>query len=114
VERGIPELLLSCVNREKLIVAGRFASLLTWRVANERAVIGKRAVTRTRSLRACLAVTGFAILFASRPLSKNHGCCPDAAGFNAPKSWAGVFHGAVLHLNTLFAAKFYAFESSDP
>ena len=81
------------MNRESLIVADRFASLPALRVANERAVLGKRAVRRMHYLRACPAVTRFAILFAGRPLRKNHGCCVHAGGFNAPKSRAGVFHG---------------------
>ena len=50
------------------------------------------------------AVTRFAIVFTGRPLSKNHGCCPDAAGFNAPKSWAGVFHVAKYEKKGAFLA----------
>ena len=74
-------------------MAGRFLALSARGVADKRAVFANCAVRRTRYLRACPAVTRFAILFTGRSLSKDHGCCPDAAGFNTPKSWASVFHG---------------------
>jgi len=87
--------LLRCIDYKRLIVAGSFIALPTRCVPDKCAEFGKRAVWRIRYLRACPAVTRFAILSAGRPLGKNHGCCPDAAGFNAPKSWAGVFHGGL-------------------
>jgi hypothetical protein len=84
--------LLGCIDYERQIVADRFVALPAQCVADKCAVFGRPPVRRMRYLRACPAVTRFAIVFTGRPLSKNHGCCRDAAGFNAPKSWAGVFH----------------------
>ena len=78
---------------KRLIVAGLFVELPARDVLDHCGVFGECAVPRTRYLRACPAVARFAILFAGRPLSKNHGCRTDAAGFNAPESLAGVFHG---------------------
>jgi hypothetical protein len=86
--------LLRCIDYKRLIVADRFVALPAQCVADKCAVFGRPPVSRMRYLRACPAVTRFAIVFTGRPLSKNHGCCPDAAGSNAPKSWAGVFHVA--------------------
>jgi len=83
-----------CVDYKRMIVAVRFLALPARCVADKCAVFGRPPIRRMRYLRACPAVTRFAIVFAGRPLSKNHGCCPDAAGFNAPKSWADVFHGS--------------------
>ena len=77
-----------------MTVADRFVALPARGVADKCAVFGRPPVRRMRYLRACSAVTRFAIVFVGRPLSKNHGCCPDAAGFNLPKSWADVFHGS--------------------
>ena len=73
-------------------MADRFVTLLAQCVADKCAVFGRPPVNRMRYLRACPAVTRFAIVFTGGPLSKNHGCCQEAAGFNVPKSWAGVFH----------------------
>jgi hypothetical protein len=86
--------LLRCIDYKRVIVADRFVKLPAQCVADKCAVFGRPPVRRMRYLRACPAVTRFAIVFTGRPLSKNHRCCPDAAGFNAPKSWAGVFHVA--------------------
>ena len=86
--------LLRCTDYKRLIVADRFVALPAQCVAKKCAVFGRPPVRRMRYLRACPAVTRFAIVFTGGPLSKNHGCCPDAAGFNAPKSWTGVFHVA--------------------
>jgi len=90
--------LLRCVDYKRLIVADRLVAWPARCVADKCAVFCKRAVRRTRYLPACSAVTRCAIVFASGPLSKNHGCCTDAAGINVPKSWAGVFDGRPLLL----------------
>ena len=86
--------LLRCIDYKRLIVADRFVALSAQ--ADKCVVFGRPPLRRMRYLRACPAVTRFAIVFAGRPLGKNHGCCPDAARFNAPKSWADVFHGRPL------------------
>ena len=85
-------------------MADRFVALPAQCVADKCAVFGRPPVRRMRYLRACPAVTRFAIVFTGRPLSKNHRCCPDAAGFNAPKSWAGVFHVAKYKKGAFLAA----------
>ncbi len=83
-----------CVDHKRMTVADRFVASPAQRAADECAVFGRPPVRRMRYLRACPAVTRFAIMFAGRPLSKNHRCCPDTAGCNAPKSWADIFHGS--------------------
>ena len=67
--------LLRCIDYKRLIVADRFVALPAQCVADKCAVFGRPPVRRMRYLRACPAVTRFAIVFTGRPLSKNHGCC---------------------------------------
>jgi hypothetical protein len=89
---GLP----GCVDYKRLFVADRLIAWPARCAADKCAVFCIRALRRIRYLPACLAVTRCAIVFASRPISKNHGCCTDAAGIYAPKSWAGVFDGLPL------------------